>query len=188
MKSTLGYWATICGLVLFSIPNANAEGLESSRDGDVDQFNKTFVTCPNGVEALSQVKAIGNVLTDAQVDLVNRADVLERGSALIVSNPGALNPAIKAPVRMTGCFWFRRTLTPQRGIGMENGAQTCEFEVRPIVNFADFKGCDVKGAPRCTPPPCAAPPVNCNYRNIPRDAFGCLTGCGELVCGPRGSR
>ena len=37
---------------------------------------------------------------------------------------------------------------------------------------------------RCPVIDCPAPPPGCFYQNPPTNQNGCVTGCGELVCGP----
>jgi hypothetical protein len=98
LSSALGFW------ILVGAPSAQA-------DTEADLFNRTFLTCPNGAQALQDIQAVGNELTQTQVESdlnpnSTSGAVVEQGIATILRNPGALNPAIGAPIRMTGCFAF----------------------------------------------------------------------------------
>lgn len=152
----------------------NAFALQSE-----DSWNTTFVTCPNGLEAISEIQKIGNQLVNPISFLNPSPEVLDQGSALIMQNPAALNPSIGAAARIVGCFYYERAYTNPHS---HDRAIGCAFTIKKIVDYSQFKGCGTSPSP-CSPPPCAAPPMNCHYENFTHDAFGCPTGCGQLKCG-----
>jgi hypothetical protein len=172
LSSALGF------LILAGAPSAQA-------DTEADLFNRTFLTCPNGAQALLDIQAVGNELTQTQVesDLNPNSTpgaVVEQGVATILRNPGALNPAIGAPIRMTGCFAFKRTLGSKWGEATRCEYQVTKFSGAPVN---PMQPCPLPGRTLCPPPmPCAAPPPGCNYVLPAPDSNGCVVGCGMLKC------